>query len=81
MKLEKPTLSTQSTPVHFNVSPHGDDWDVSVGQQVPIRFDDRATAVTAALAGARKIWENFRERADVHVADEDGWHVVRTFGH
>ena len=67
--------------MYFFVTPHGRDWQVSVEHQTPISFVDRESAVEAAITGASRIWEDFRQHTGVRIQDHHGWRVMRTFGH
>jgi hypothetical protein len=55
---------------------------VAVDDQPPVRFIDRESAIEAALDGARKIWEDFRQGTAVQIQDDGAgaWRVLRTFG-
>ena len=70
-----------SERLYFLVTRHGPMWNVAVDDQMPVSFVTRESAMSAALNGARKIWEDFRQLTGVRVEDEvQGWRVVRTFG-
>jgi hypothetical protein len=74
------SLDALTSPLYFFITPQGRAWQVSVDQQPPIQFRDRESAVEAALTGARRMWEEFRQRSGVRIQDEHGWRVLRTFG-
>lgn len=67
--------------IYFFITRQGQRWNVAVDSNLPVSFSDRDTAIKAALAGARKIWEQFRETTVVRIQDEfGGWRALQTFG-
>jgi hypothetical protein len=75
--------TAQSFPARicFFVTRQGRRWNVTVDHNTPVSFEDRDTAIHAALAGARKIWEDFRESTGVRIQDEHGgWRALCTYG-
>jgi hypothetical protein len=75
------SVQSISERIYFFVTRHGPEWNVAVDDQTPVRFIDRESAIEAALNGARKIWEDFRQGTGVQIQDGVGaWRVLRTFG-
>jgi hypothetical protein len=75
------SVQSISERIYFFVTRQGPEWNVAVDDQTPVRFIDRESAIEAALNGARKIWEDFRQGTGVQIEDAGGaWRVLRTFG-
>ena len=67
--------------IYFFVTRQGARWNVAVDHNAPVSFGDRDTAIQAALAGAGKIWHDFRQATGVRIQDEHGgWRALRTYG-
>lgn len=70
-----------SMRMYFFVTRHAQGWHVSVEKEPPVSFVSRESALDAAMTGAKKIWEDFRQSTGVQVEDPTGAHrVMRTFG-
>lgn len=73
--------NSMSMRLYYFVSPHAPGWQVSVDHELPVSFDSREAALDAAISGARKIWEDFRQASGVRIRDLQGpWRVQQTFG-
>jgi hypothetical protein len=75
--------TAQSLPerIYFFITRQGARWQVTVDHNTPVSFEDRDAAIQAAIAGARKIWEDFRESTGVRIQDEHGgWRALCAYG-
>ena len=81
MSAQTATAHTLPERIYFFITRQGSRWQVTVDHNSPVSFDDRDTAIHAALAGARRIWEDFRESTVVRIQDEHGgWRALCTYG-
>jgi hypothetical protein len=72
---------TLSARIYFFITRQGSRWNVAVDHNAPVSFGDRDSAIQAAMAGARKIWEDFHHVTGVRIQDDHGdWRALRTFG-